>query len=134
MANQLSNFSMPDQTPQYAWKQNVKKRGWFPDKETCLNHCEQHKSEGEVYLYKREVIPKGWIPFINSKNYQSFRWQVKATLPDLPDRTLLASLWFQTIRGCLCHFKKKLQKGFDVPDDCETTYYLVMRRRLDNEQ
>ena len=115
--------------PQYAWKQEGNKRGWFPDKETCLNHCEQHKTEGPVYLYKRVVIPDGF-PFLTQK-YQSFHWEVRATPPDQPYRTLLAaSLWFQNSKNCLCHFKKKLQEGFDVPDGWGTTYYLVMRRLL----
>jgi hypothetical protein len=117
--------------PQYAWKQNgTMERGWFPDKETCLNHCEEHKTDQPVYLYKRVVIPDGWTPFLMTSKYQSFHWIVKATKADQPDRTLLASLWSQTLRGCLCHFKKKLQEGFDVPDGWGTTYYLVMRRRL----
>jgi hypothetical protein len=124
MANQLSK-------PQYAWKQEgIMKKGWFPDKETCLKHCEQHKSDGDVYLYKRVVIPDGWTPFI-TKNYQSFRWQVKATRADQPDRTLLVGPWFQTPKICLRHFKNKLQEGFDVADGWETTYYLVMRRCLE---
>jgi hypothetical protein len=127
MANQQSK-------PQYAWKQNGSmKSGWFPDKETCLNHCEQHKTEGPVYLYKRVVIPDGWTPFL-THNYQSFHWEVKATKADQPDKSLLAaSLWFQNPKNCLCHFKKKLQEGFDVPNAYETTYYLVMRRLLPSQ-
>ena len=51
--------------PQYAWKQNgAMKRRWFPDKDTCLRHCERHKSDGPVHLYKRVSIPQGWVPFI----------------------------------------------------------------------
>ena len=95
-------------------------RGWFPDKETCLNHCEQHKTEGPVYLYKRVVIPDGF-PFLTQK-YQSFHWEVKAT----PLHKRIGP-WFQTPKKCLYHFKKKLQEGFEVPTP---TYYLVMRRLL----
>jgi hypothetical protein len=125
--------------PQYAWKQDVK-RGWFPDKETCLKHYEQHceqHCDKPVYLYKRVVIPDGWTPSI-TKKYQSFRWGVIATRPD---RTLQIDLWngpwFQndkrihTLRRSLCDFKNRLQDGFDVPDGYETTYYLVMRRCLE---
>ena len=124
MANQQSK-------PQYAWKQEgIFKRGWFPDKETCLNHCEQHESDKPVYLYKRVVIPDGWTPFL-TKKYQSFRWEVKATRPDHPDNPLLAGLWngpwFQNPKICLHHFKQRLQEGFEVPTP---TYYLVMRRLL----
>ena len=124
--------------PQYAWKQDgIMKRGWFPDKETCLKHCEQHKSDKPVYLYKRVVIPDGWTPSI-TKNYQSFRWEVKATRPDQPDSPLLAGLWngpwFETPKNCLRHFKNRLQDGFDVPDGYETTYYLVMRRCLEEKR
>jgi hypothetical protein len=140
MADQTSNFSIP--SPQYAWKQNVKKCGWFPNKETCLKHYEQYcevhgEPHGDLYLFKRVVIPDGWTPSI-TKNYQSFRWEVKATRPDYPDSPLLEGLWkgpwFQSTKNCLYHFKSRLQDGFDVPDGWETTYYLVMRRRLDNEQ
>ena len=128
--------------PQYAWKQGVKKRGWFPDKETCLKHyeqhCEQHgEQHGDLYLYKRVVIPDGWTPSI-TKKYQSFRWEVKATRPDYPESPLLEGLWkgpwFVNSKNCLYHFKSRLQDGFDVPNGWETTYFLVMRRRLDNEQ
>ena len=129
----------PPPPPQYAWKQGVKKRGWFPDKETCLNHYEQHgEQHGDLYLYKRVVIPDGWNPLILKSKYQSFRWEVKATRPDYPDSPLLEGLWkgpwFVTSKNCLRHFKSRLQDGFDVPNGWETTYYLVMRRRLDNEQ
>jgi hypothetical protein len=124
----------PQSKPQYAWKQEgIFKRGWFPDKETCLNHCEQHKKDKPVYLYKRVVIPDGWTPFL-TKKYQNFRWEVKATRPDHPDSPLLAGLWkgpwFQNPKICLHHFKNRLQDGFDVPDAYETTYCLVMRRLL----
>ena len=120
MANQLSK-------PQYAWKQDgIMKKGWFPDKETCLNHCEQHKSDGDVYLYKRVVIPDGWTPSIMKSNYESFRWEVEAT----PLHKMIGP-WFQSTKNCLYHFKKKLEDGFDVPIP---TYYLVMRRCLDNEK
>ena len=133
MANQV--LSMPKQTPpQYAWKQGVKKRGWFPDKETCLNHYEQHGEQhggqhGDLYLYKRVAIPDGWAPFI-TKKYQSFRWEVEAT----PLHRIIGP-WFQSPKNCLYHFKNRLQDGFDVPTP---TYYLVMRRYLqrplDNEK
>jgi hypothetical protein len=67
MANHLSK-------PQYDWKQNgTMKREWFPDKKTCVKHCEQHNLNGPVYLYKRVVIPTGWVPFILKSKYQSFR-------------------------------------------------------------
>ena len=114
--------------PQYAWKQEGNKRGWFPDKETCLNHCEQHKSEGPVYLYKRVVIPDGF-PFLTHK-YHGFRWEELSK--DKPNRLFGQSPWFQTLRGCLCHFKKMLQekKYFGWTDDCETIHYLEMRRVL----
>jgi hypothetical protein len=123
MANQLSK-------PQYAWKQDgIMKRGWFPDKETCLKHCEQHKSDRPVYLYKRVLIP--CLTFFK---YQSFRWQVKAHLairrPQEPDWTLLQGTWFQNAKNCLRHFKNMLREGYNVPDGWETTHYLVMRRRL----
>jgi hypothetical protein len=126
MANQLSKS-------QYAWKQDgIMKRGWFPDKETCLKHCEQHKSDRPVYLYKQVLIPGGWLPFLNK--YQSFRWQVKAHLairgPQEPDWTLLQGPWFQNPKNCLRHFKNMLREGYDMPDGCETTHYLVMRRLL----
>jgi hypothetical protein len=91
------------------------KRGWFPDKETCLNHCEQHKTDKPVYLYKRVVIPDGWTPSIVKWKYPSFRWQVKATQADQPDMTLLIGLWFETPKICLRHFKYRLQDGFHVP-------------------
>jgi hypothetical protein len=45
------------------------KRGWFCDKEQCLKHYEQHKSEGPVYLYKCVVIPHGLVPFIVRSKY-----------------------------------------------------------------
>ena len=133
----LHQFTIANQVismPQYAWKQDVKKRGWFPDKETCLNHYEQHcEQHGEqhgdkpVYLYKRVVIPDGWTPSIMKSNYESFRWQVKVTQPDQPDWTLVHGPSFQNPKNCLRHFKKMLQVGFDVPTP---TYYLVMRRCL----
>jgi hypothetical protein len=113
--------------PQYTWKQQWK-REWFPDKETCLNHCEQHKSEGDVYLYKRVLIPDGF-PFLTHK-YHGFRW--KEFSKARPNRLFGHSPWFQTLRGCLCHFKKMLQekKEFGWTDDCETIHYLEMRRLL----
>jgi hypothetical protein len=98
------------------------KRGWFPDKKTCLKHCEQHKADGPMYLYKRIVIPDKWLPFLNK--YQSFRWEVKA------DRTILIGPWFQNPKSCIRHFKNMLREGYDVADCCETTHYLVMRRVL----
>jgi hypothetical protein len=113
--------------PQYAWKQDgIMKRGWFSDKETCLNHCEQHKTDKPVYLYKRVVIPDGWTPFIMKSKYQSFRWKVKVTQADQPDWTLLEAPSFLNARNCLRHFKKMLQVGHDMADGWETTYYLVM--------
>jgi hypothetical protein len=121
--------------PQYAWKQNgTIKRGWFRDKETCLKHYEQHKSDGPVYLYKRVVIPLGWVPFIVRSKYQSFRWKVKAHLSirgsQEPDWTLLEGPWFQNAKNCLRHFKNMVREGYDVADCWGTTHYLVMRRRL----
>ncbi|XP_056003362.1 uncharacterized protein LOC130049565 [Ostrea edulis] len=57
--------------PQYAWKQEGKKSTWFWDKQMCLMHCKQHKtSTHPVYLYKRIVIPDGWVPFIRKTKYQ----------------------------------------------------------------
>ena len=125
--------------PQYAWKQNGEmKRGWFPDKETCLRHCKRHKSDGPVHLYKRVLIPQGWVPFIVRSKYQSFRWVVKAHLaikaPDEPDWTLLKGPWFQTPKICLHHFKNMLREGYDVADCWGTTHYLVMRRVLEDHQ
>ena len=113
------------------------KRGWFRDKEQCLKHCEQHKSDGDVYLYKRVVIPHGWVPFIVRSKYQSFRWKVKAHLarrgPQGPDWTLLEGPWFQNAKNCLHHFKNMLREGYDVADCWGTTHYLVMRRRLGDD-
>jgi hypothetical protein len=99
-------------------------RGWLPDKETCLKHCEQHKSDGPVYLYKRMVIPDKGLPFLNK--YRSFRWEVRAKA----DRTILIGPWFQNPKSSLRHFKNMLQEGYNVADDCKTSHYLVMRRVL----
>ena len=113
------------------------KRGWFRDKEQCLKHCAQHKSEGDVYFYKRVLIPHGWVPFIVRSKYQSFRWKVKAHLarrgPQEPDWTLLEGPWFQNPKNCLRHFKNMLREGYDVADCWGTTHYLVMRRRLGDD-
>jgi hypothetical protein len=102
------------------------KREWFPDKETCLKHCEQHKSDGPVYLYKSVVIPDRCL----RSKYHGFRWEenVKAK----PNRTFLQSPGFKTLKGCLRDFKKMLQEKeeYDGTDDCETIHYLVMRRVL----
>ena len=104
------------------------KREWFPDKETCLNHCEQHKSDGDVYLYKRVVIPDRWTPFTNK--YHGFRWEVFSKAK--PNRMFLQSPWFQTLKSCLRHFKNMLQEKeyYGWTDDCETIHYLEMRRVL----
>jgi hypothetical protein len=120
--------------PQYAWKQEgIIKRELFPDKETCLKHCEELKTDKPVYLYKRVVIPDGWTPFIMKSKYQSFHWIVKATKADQPDRTLLEGRWFQNPKNCLRHFKNMLREGYDVADGWGTTYYLVMRLLLGDD-
>jgi hypothetical protein len=117
--------------PQYAWKQNgAMKRGWFRDKEQCLKHCEQHKSERPVYLYRRVLISHWWFPIIVRSKYQSFRCKVKAHLarrgPHGPDWTLLEDPWFQNPKNC--HFKNMLREGYDVANCWGTTHYLVMLR------
>jgi hypothetical protein len=106
------------------------KRGWFPDKESCLKYCEKHKFDRPVYLYKRVLIPDGWLPFINKCH--SCRWQVKVTRQDQPDRILLIDPWFKTPKICLRHFKQRLREGYNVADGWETTHYLVMRRLLEH--
>jgi hypothetical protein len=106
------------------------KRGRFTDKETCLKYCEKLKFDRPVYLYKRVLIPDGWLPFIMRSKYQSFCWKVKATRLDQPDRTLLIGPWFQTPKIYLRHFKNRLREEYDVADGWGTTNYLVMRRHL----
>ena len=121
---------------EYAWKQaGQKKSEWFLDKTQCLNHCKEHKTEGHVYLYKRLLIPNGWLPYLVKTAYQSFRWKVKAywgvkERRHEPAWTLKASPWFDNHKNCLRHFKDMLQEGYDVVDCWGTRHYLVMRRLL----
>ena len=113
--------------PQYAWKQKrTMKTAWFPDKETCLKHCDQHKSAGIVYLYKQVLIPQGCAPFIN--RYQSFRWTVIAH-SGTRELRILQSPRFRNLKNCLRDFENMLREGYNV-EGCETTHYLVMRRPL----
>ena len=122
--------------PQYAWKQEGKKSVWFWDKQMCLMHCKQRKtSTHPLYLYKRIVIPDGWVPFIRKTKYQEFRWKVKAFWglmgrQDEGDWTLIDSPWYDNEKACLHHFKDMINGGYDVADCWGTRHYLVMRRRL----